>query len=75
MRAALPVANHYAYYASMTAGTVIWVLILFTAGPPQRYGTFDSFASCAEAAHGSVERLRAYEPALRWECVPETEKR
>jgi hypothetical protein len=69
------VGRHQPSYARMIAMTVIWVLILLTAGPPQRYGTFDSFAHCAEAGQKNVERLRAYEPALRWECLPETEKR
>jgi hypothetical protein len=55
--------------------TVIWVLILLTSGPPERHGTFDSFARCAEAGHANVERLKAYDPAVRWECVTETEKR
>jgi len=55
--------------------TVIWVLVLLTVGPPQRHGTFDSFARCAEAGHANVERLKPYDPSVRWECVTETEKR
>jgi hypothetical protein len=40
---------------------------------PKHEASGPAGARRAEAGHANVERLKAYNPAVRWECVSETE--